>query len=195
MLLFLRLPDIFFHTNVDNGMYFYYNLGNFDFDSPIYFPFTNYGESSRKSISTDFDNNGYNDLVIVRSSGEQLPVGNVTILFNDGNGNFIEDPITEIETNNSTHQHSNLHCYPNPFSTETTISFTIEKKEGRIQLMVFDLNGKLVQTITNKELQKGKHKFKWNGTDKKNKKVESGIYFLSFIKNGGKAKTIKLLKQ
>ena len=172
------LPDLFFHANSDNGMYFYYNLGDFAFDAPIFFPFSNYGETSRKSASADFDNNGYNDLVIVRSHGAQLPVGNVTILFNDGQGNFVEDPITGSETPNSKLQTLNLLCYPNPFTTETTISFTIEKKE-RVQLQVFDINGQLVKTLINKELPKGEHEFLWNGTDKYEHKLKREIQLFS----------------
>ena len=187
------LPDLFFHANSDNGMYIYYNLGGFEFDSPEYFPFTNYGESSRRSASADFDNNGFNDLVIVRSLGEQLPVGNVTILFNDGNGNFVEDPITEIKNPKSKNQIPNLVCYPNPFKTETTITFSMDEK-GKAQLQVFDLNGKLVQTITNKELQKGKSEFKWNGTDKNGKRLQPGIYMIHLTNNNTINQTCKLVK-
>ena len=173
------LPDLFFHTNSDNEMYFYYNLGGFEFDSPVFFPFTNYGEYSRRSASADFDNNGYNDIVIVRSHGAQLPVGNVIVLFNDGNGNFVNDPITEIQNSKSETQNS-ISCYPNPFATETTISFTLINKEYT-HLQVFDINGNLINTLVNNELQPDKYKVKWNGTDKNGKEVKAGVFIIKLV--------------
>ncbi|MEZ5197871.1 MAG: hypothetical protein R2764_16240 [Bacteroidales bacterium] len=65
-----------------------------------------------------------------KSHGTQLPVGNVTMLFNDGLGNFVEDPITGSDTPNPELQTPNLVCYPNPFTVETTISFIVEDKES-----------------------------------------------------------------
>lgn len=174
------LPDLFFHTNADNGMYFYYNLGGFEFGSPEYFPFTNYGEYFRRSCSADFDNNGYNDLVIVRSSGALLPVGNVTILFNDGNGNFSEDPVTNNQSSNNELQTTSLTCYPNPFNYETTISFTAQENE-KVRLQVYDLKGNLINTLNNKIVQYGKYNVKWNGTDKNGKEVKTGVYIIQLV--------------
>jgi hypothetical protein len=187
------LPDLFFHTNADNGMYFFYNLGEFEFDSPVYFSFTNYGESSRRSASADFDNNGYNDLVIVRSYGAQLPVGNVTILFNDGNGNFVEDPITGAEIPKQKNKKSNLKCYPNPFTTETTIEINIKENEFA-ELSVYNLSGKKVKTITYKTTKGGITKIKWDGLDNGDKPCKPGPYLLTLKVNGSVLQTIKLIK-
>ena len=189
------LPDLFFHANSDNGMYLYYNIGGFEFDTPIFFPFTNYGEYSRISASADFDNNGFNDLVIVRSHGVQLPVGNVTILFNDGNGNFIEDPITGSKTPNppAGEQAPNLLCYPNPFAIKTTISFTLEKRE-RVRVHIFDSNGQLIKTLINKEFPKGEHRLIWNGRDESDGIIKNGIYFAEIILNDYQHQVIKTIK-
>jgi flagellar hook assembly protein FlgD len=46
-------------------------------------------------------------------------------------------------------------------------------------LQIFDINGQLIQTIINKELLKGEHKFIWNRTDR------AGIY-LVILKTVGK---------
>ena len=185
------LPDLFFHTNSDNEMYFFYNLGGFEFDSPVYFPFTNYGEYSRRSASADFDNNGYNDLVIVRSHGAQLPVGNVTVLFNDGNGNFVDDPITNIQYSTFKTQH--LKCYPNPFTTETTIEINIEENEFA-ELFVYNLSGKMVKILTNKITEGGITKVIWDGLDNGGKPCKPGPYLLTLKVNGNVLQTIKLIK-
>lgn len=187
------LPDLFFHANSDAGMYFYYNQGDFEFGSSVFFPFTNYGESSRRSASADFDNNGYNDLVIVRSSGTQLLVGNVTILFNDGNGNFQEYPITNIQTLNSKLKTSNLNCFPNPFKTTANIQINITENE-LTELIVYSLSGIKVKNLTNNKMKGGLNSIKWDGLDNGGKPCKPGTYLLTLKVNGNVLQTIKLIK-
>ncbi|MEZ5197870.1 MAG: T9SS type A sorting domain-containing protein [Bacteroidales bacterium] len=187
------LPDLFFHANADNGMYFYYNLGGFEFDSPIFFPFTNYGEYSRISASADFDNNGYNDLVIVRSHGTQLPVGNVTMLFNDGLGNFVEDPITGSDTPNPELQTPNLVCYPNPFPDNISIKFNIPEP-GNIKLTIYDILGKPVISPVERRTNGLAGTYIWNGLNKFNQQIQPGIYFVKIILDGKQQQVIKIIK-
>lgn len=61
--------------------------------------------------------------------------------------------------------------YPNPFNPETNIEFTITA-QGSAKLDVFDINGKLVQTLVNEKLSAGTYKVRWNGM-----KAASGIYY------------------
>ncbi len=174
------LPDLLFQTQDMQHLLIFFNKGNFDIADSVFIPMADYGETTRRSACADFDGNGYNDIVTIRSWGAPLPA-NVNILFNDGNGNFLEDPITKIpRLTDAVRQENSIVCYPNPFTTETTISFTIKEK-GKAQLKVFDLNGKLVHTITNNELQKGNYKFKWDGTDKNGKEVKTGVYIVKLV--------------
>ena len=174
------LNEILGLSNSLSGIYIFYNKGDFHLFDPVFIPIDYYGESTRRIHCNDLDGNGYNDIIVTRGHGAPLPVGNVIILFNDGNGNFVEDPITDIKTPNPPvcGQALDLLCYPNPFITETTISFTLEKRE-RVQLHIFDISGQLIQTIVNKELPKGEHRFIWNSTDKFGNKIKKGIYFLT----------------
>lgn len=181
------LPDLFFHTNSDNGMYFFYNLGEFEFDSPVYFSFTNYGESSRRSASADFDNNGFNDLVIVRSFGAQLPVGNVTILFNDGYGNFEENPITSTQNSNFEPQTLNLSCYPNPFNENTQICYELENISS-VKLNVYNTSGQLINIIDEGLKPNGIHYSEFNANG-----LKDGIYFYSININGKTTESKKMI--
>jgi hypothetical protein len=62
--------------------------------------------------------------------------------------------------------------YPNPFSQITTISYTLPKSSD-VSLRVFDISGKVVSTLINKESQEsGKHSFDFNS-----KSLASGIYY------------------
>ena len=185
------LPDILVVLNNATGHNLMYNLGDNLLDNPVFIPVSDYGETSRQATAADLDGNGYNDIITLRYHYSPMS-NNLSILFNDGNGNFVEDPITNNPTSNSELQTSNLTCYPNPFSNETTISFTIEVK-GQVQLQVFDLDGKLINTLISKELQPDKYKIKWNGTDKNGKEIKPGTYLIR-LKTGSQSITKRVVK-
>lgn len=62
-------------------------------------------------------------------------------------------------------------AYPNPFNSEITIEFVTTKRE-QVRLEIFDLTGRLVETIAEEELSIGIHRRNWNAGDN-----ASGIYF------------------
>lgn len=66
--------------------------------------------------------------------------------------------------------------YPNPFNPETTIRFTVNQSQ-KINLNIFDAQGRLISRLVNREMQPGEYSIKWNGTDKNNQRVATSIYF------------------
>ena len=66
--------------------------------------------------------------------------------------------------------------YPNPFNPTTTISFDLAKA-GKVKLNVYNIKGQLVRSLVNEDLYAGSHKVIWNGTDSRNRRVASGIYY------------------
>jgi hypothetical protein len=67
-------------------------------------------------------------------------------------------------------------CYPNPFRTQTAISYEV-KAPVRTVLEVFNLKGQKVATLASSFSQAGKHTLVWNGTDCTGKPVASGVYY------------------
>ena len=64
--------------------------------------------------------------------------------------------------------------YPNPFNPITTIRFDVpESLDNNIVLSVFDIRGRLVETILDKELSQGSYAMSWDATSQ-----SSGVYFL-----------------
>ena len=67
--------------------------------------------------------------------------------------------------------------YPNPFNPTTTISYTIPasssnfKFESKVQLNIYDILGRHVETIINEQQKPGYYKYKWNADH-----LASGIY-------------------
>ncbi|MBN2012439.1 T9SS type A sorting domain-containing protein [candidate division KSB1 bacterium] len=66
--------------------------------------------------------------------------------------------------------------YPNPFNPSTTLTFTLPSKI-QARLVIYDLNGRNVNTLTDGKLAAGDYKFQWNGQDANGQTVGSGIYF------------------
>jgi len=60
---------------------------------------------------------------------------------------FFEIEYVGIDNNTESENVANLHNYPNPFTESTTISYNLTKT-GFVQISIFDINGKLVQTCT-----------------------------------------------
>jgi hypothetical protein len=186
------LPDMVFHTSDQTGAYIFYNEGNFLLSESQFIEISDYGEYSRNSYCADLDGNGYNDIITLRYLYAPLS-NNLSILFNDGNGNFQEDPITNIQTSNSETNTSNLTCYPNPFNTKTTIKINIIENE-LTELTVYNLSGKKVKNLTNNEMKGGTISIEWNGLDNGGKPCKPGPYLLTLKVNGNVLQTIKLIK-
>ena len=70
----------------------------------------------------------------------------------------------------------NANASPNPFNPATTISFQTSKP-GNVSLQVFDVSGRLVNTLANQYMGTGYHEVRWGGTSVTGSKVSSGVYF------------------
>ncbi|MCK4422172.1 T9SS type A sorting domain-containing protein, partial [candidate division WOR-3 bacterium] len=66
---------------------------------------------------------------------------------------------------------------PNPFSSSTEISYQLPIKTT-MDLEIFDVIGRSVITLVSKAQPAGFYTIPWRGTDRDNKKLPSGIYFL-----------------
>ena len=169
----------------------YYNQGNFQLSTPLFIPVEDYGEVWRKSACADLDGNGYNDIVTIRYIHSVLP-DNVNILFNDGNGNFVEEPLSTTNNQQST-TNNQLTCYPNPFQTEITFEYTI-KETALAELSVYDFQGRIITCLTKNAKKGGNYKIKWDGLDNGGKPCKPGPYLLTLKVNGNVLQTIKLIK-
>lgn len=76
--------------------------------------------------------------------------------------------------------------YPNPFNPSTTIEFSIPTTD-QVTLGIYDISGKLVQTLVNRQLSAGTHKAQWDAAG-----LPSGVYFYR-IQTGHFTATKKLM--
>lgn len=69
---------------------------------------------------------------------------------------------------------------PNPFNPATTIKFTIDRAD-RVSLNVYDVSGKLVRKLVEKNMTSGHHSEEWDGLDDNGNPVSSGLYFYRLV--------------
>ena len=68
--------------------------------------------------------------------------------------------------------------YPNPMKSGSVASFDISVKENETaNLQIFNIRGQLVHEVKN--IRPGNRRINWNGLDRNNREVASGIYFYS----------------
>jgi hypothetical protein len=68
--------------------------------------------------------------------------------------------------------HTSLHQnYPNPFNEQTNIAYTLADA-GHITLKVYDIAGRLVETLVEGHQEAGEHVLTWDAYD-----LSSGVYF------------------
>ncbi len=65
--------------------------------------------------------------------------------------------------------------YPNPFSSETTLSYTL-KEPARVSLGIYNLKGQLIRTLVQENKAAGHYTAIWDGKDDQGKAVYSGVY-------------------
>ena len=76
--------------------------------------------------------------------------------------------------------------YPNPFNPETTIRYNL-KEVGPVSLVVYDITGQLVKTLTQGEQPAGQYQITWDGRNTAGTQVASGVYLYELRAGGFRA--------
>ena len=63
---------------------------------------------------------------------------------------------------------------------------------GTVTLRVYDVTGRLVSTLADRNYAGGRHTINWNGTNHRGESVASGIYFYKIVA-GDRVATKKML--
>jgi len=80
-----------------------------------------------------------------------------------------------IESNNIPETFTVSQNYPNPFNPSTTIKFAIPQ-QGNVKIEVYDIMGKLINTLINKDMNSGSYTVTWDGKNNSGQQVGSGVY-------------------
>lgn len=80
--------------------------------------------------------------------------------------------------------------YPNPFNAETTLSVKM-MTGAQLNIRIFDVKGKLVNTLINEHRPAGYYRIRWNGTNDHGESLASGTY-LANIQLGNHQQSLRM---
>lgn len=84
--------------------------------------------------------------------------------------------------------------YPNPFNSNLTIQLELNHRR-KINVKIYDLNGKRIRDLTNSYYKSGVNKIMWNGKNNNGIQVGSGVYiYRILIDNMVRSRKINLIK-
>ena len=84
--------------------------------------------------------------------------------------------VEEPASSNAPETYALFPNYPNPFNAETMIRYTLPEP-ARIRLVIYDVLGREVRALVDKEQIAGQHSVIWDGEDGEGELVSSGVYF------------------
>lgn len=133
----------------------------------------------------------------VRSLIDGLPIGSLLWwdMELDGDASlqrakdYLQDVISSTEDIAVFAADYNLKAYPNPFSDQARIDFTLGEA-STVQLAIYDALGRLVQTLAGGQLPSGNHSFEWNAAGR-----PGGIYYYVITLDGVSATGKLMLKR
>ncbi len=82
-----------------------------------------------------------------------------------------EDPVSGIPAATRL-----MPAWPNPFNPATSIPFELSAG-GHVEIMIYDISGRLIRTLCGRDLEAGAHSTTWDGRDGAGRQVSSGVYF------------------
>jgi flagellar hook capping protein FlgD/putative Ig domain-containing protein len=93
-------------------------------------------------------------------------------------GTFVAtfDASTLVHHGDNGHHGFNLKARPNPLNPATKITFTLSQA-GRVRVAVYDIQGRLVSKLLDENRVAGEHTLSWDGSNSRNQRVASGVYF------------------
>jgi hypothetical protein len=107
-------------------------------------------------------------------------------------GWYIDDvlvPMLGVQEHNTPQnlQSISLNVLPNPFANLTTISFSITHVTDNIKLNIFDAAGRLVRNLYDAMPNAPcTMQFVWDGADQQNRRLSSGVYFITLQSSDSK---------
>ncbi len=107
---------------------------------------------------------------------EKVQINEDYISLNPGYVTLSSSSTSDLNTSIET-QELSVNNYPNPFNESSTIDVFIPESQ-QVRISIFDINGRIVNTLIDEELSSGMHSFNWNTYDNNGDQLSAGYYFI-----------------
>ena len=157
---------------VDSVSAFIHNANDIEFENAkikFVMPAGNYDFDVTNGTLLQIDNSGDYNVCYVQTSIPSNSDTYVTIKAHESAGNQFVEFSDQFEL---------FSIYPNPFNPIANISFSIPDLDikSNVSIHIFDVSGKIVETLTHKIITPGSHTIKWDASNH-----ASGVYFVQMI--------------
>jgi flagellar hook assembly protein FlgD len=89
---------------------------------------------------------------------------------------FDDTHLAEHRKNGDDEGHLHVKARPNPLNPRTELTFTLTLP-GRVQVAVYDMQGRLVNKLLDEVRSAGPQSVTWDGSNARSARVASGVYF------------------
>ena len=114
----------------------------------------------------------------VKSLDRQDPDFDMVYTFYSKEQIIVQQGIQSVKMKAVPEKFALYHNYPNPFNPITTIEYGLPE-DGSVNLQIYDILGREIKTLVNNEHHEtGYYSVIWNGTDRFENAVSSGMYFV-----------------
>ncbi len=125
--------------------------------------------------------------------------GQLNIVSNGGNSNLpvrivVSTAVSVNDKAESPRAFSLEQNYPNPFNPETSVRYTLPF-DGKVSLVVYDVSGRLINTLESGNRTAGEHVVRWDGRDDNGQPITSGVYFYRLEAVSANGATTSLTKK
>jgi hypothetical protein len=103
-------------------------------------------------------------------------IGGSTTTVDYDNWSVAIDQVPTAVTGGATPMVRSHAAMPNPFGNDTRIQFTLEEMAS-VQVVVYDVQGRLVRRFNDSRFEAGPHSVLWDGRDSKGRRATAGVYF------------------
>lgn len=142
------------------------------------------GDGANELLVVDVPAAGYYCIAVWKTTSSQLPKdGTYNLLIRPMWASGVEDDVPAAATRL-------VEISPNPFNPQTRITYDLAQS-GRVQLEVYDLQGRRVRTLVDIEQGAGRHEEVWNGLDDAGGRAASGLY-MARLTAGGVTQMMKM---
>lgn len=121
-------------------------------------------------------------IVITASTNKSYNGGDIRFTVNNKSnflkGGEVARPVYTMPYLSMTGNDNLSQCYPNPANNVTTVYFTLPTS-SKAKIEIYNLNGQLVKTVLNENMNEGYHSLNINVTD-----LKEGVYFCNFKTSG-----------
>jgi len=120
--------------------------------------------------------------------------GSGTAYISDASVQFLGNPSggSKVGENNPFLRRGKVSSSPNPFRESTRIYYDLEKS-GKVTIEIYDLSGRLVTKLVDRQASPGHYSIVWDGIDLQGNKVPSGVYFYK-VRTGEKVSENRILR-